>query len=147
MTEESKIQNLKNKHPDFFNRFSPEFLDFVFSEETSMTIAGICLENGIEDEEIIDKITFRIALVLFDQVPKENLAKMLEKGAGLNPIIAEKVSFEAEEHIFSQVPESQPTEPSLTEPENISIPDVKPETGSKTKTKKRGADSYREPIE
>jgi len=143
MIEESEIQKLKNKYPDFFNRFSPEFLDFVFSEETSMAIAGICIENGIEDEETIDKITSRIALVLFNEVPKENLATMFEKGAGLNPVIAEKISFDIEEYIFSQIPENQSIESSPVKPSPI----IPTENSPRTEPKKKGVDSYREPIE
>ena len=143
MIEESEIQKLKSKYPDFFSRFSPDFLDFVFSEDTSTTIAGICLENGIEDEGIIDKITSRIALVLFGQVPKENLATMFEKGVGLNPVIAEKISFDIEEYIFSQIPERQSAKVSSAKPEtdlsSENLPEKRPE-------KERG-DSYREPIE
>ncbi len=145
MSKESEIQNLKNKYPDFFGRFSPEFLDFVFSEEISAAIAGICQENGIEDEEIVEKITSRIILALFDQVPKENLAKILGKGANLNPVIAEKIAFDVEEHIFSQIPEDrdQPAKSSLAEPETA----PPPETPTETEQKKKGSDAYREPIE
>ncbi len=143
MAEESEIQRLKSKYPEFFAQFSPEFLEFVFSKETSLEAASICLENGIEDEETIEKITYRITLVLFNQVPKENLAKIFEKGAGLNRIIAEKISFEVEERIFSQIPGPQPTKSSSAEPETMLPPETRPETESE----ERGKDVYREPIE
>ena len=104
MVEKSEIQKLKSEYPEFFSQFSPEFLEFVFSEETASGISEICLENGLEDEEVAEKIAYRVALVLLNQMPKENLAKTLEKEVGLNPIIAEKISFDIEKHVFSQIP-------------------------------------------
>lgn len=144
MAEESEIQKLKSKYPDFFNQFSSEFLKFVFSEETSLAISGICVENGIESEEIIDKITHQITLALFGRIQKENLVKILEKEAELNPVIAEKISSEAEDHVFSQAPDFQPAKSSLTETENVISP---AETKPEIKPREKGKDTYREPIE
>ena len=144
MIEKSEIQKLKSKYPDFFNQFSSEFLKFVFSEETSLAISGICVENGIENEEIIDKITHQITLALFGRIQKENLAKILEKEVELNPIIAEKISSEVEGYVFSQSPGFQPVKSSLPETENIISPEeTRPEIGTNEERK----DTYREPIE
>lgn len=67
-----RIQKLKSEHPDFFEQCPLEFLKFVFSEELSSKIAEICIKNGVEDEEKIEKIAYRIALVLLNQLAKEN---------------------------------------------------------------------------
>jgi len=143
MTEESEIQKLKSEYPEFFAQFSPDFLELIFSEEISLEIASICLENKVEDEEIIEKIAYRITLSLLNQVPKENLTKILEKGAGLNHEIAEKISVAVEEHIFSQIPAPQSIKSSLTEGEEVILP---PEIQSDAELKKTRKDVYREPI-
>lgn len=144
---ELEIQKLKNDYPEFFEQFSPEFLDFIFSEETLAKIAEICLENGIEDEEKIEKIAYRVTLALFNQVPKENLAEILEKEVNLSQETAEKIFIEIKRRIFSQAPEMlkrkpvQPSKPSPpVEPELGPPPEVKPEIKPKR-------DIYREPIE
>jgi len=135
MANNIEIQKLKSEYPEFFKQISPELLEFIFSEETSSKIAQICLGNGIEDEEKIEKIAYRITLALLDQVPKENLAEILEKGVKLNHETAEKISIEVKRLIFSRIQETQPTKPSppATEKE-------KPEKPTKK-------DVYREPTE
>jgi len=143
MAEEDEIQKLKNEYPEFFSQFSPDFLEFIFSEETSLEIASICLENKIEDEEVIGKIAYRVALVLLNQVPKENLAKILGKGAGLNHEIAEKISAAVEEHIFSQIPEIEKKEEQLTQ----SVQPFPPVIEEKKPEEPLKKDTYREPIE
>jgi len=77
-----------------------------------------------------------------NQVPKENLAKIFEKGARLNREIAEKISTAVKERIFSQIPGSQPITSSLVESE-IALP---PENQSGAEFKKTRKDTYREPI-
>lgn len=146
MVEESEAQKLKSKYPEFFAQFSPDFLEFVFSKELSLEIATICLGNNIEDDETIDKITYQITLVLFNQTPKESLVKIFEKEAGLNLVIAEKISFELDESIFSQVPGSQPTKSSpLTKKKIILSPE--PEPPPEAEAGKIKKDTYRETTE
>lgn len=143
MIEESEIQKLKNEYPEFFNQFSPEFLKFIFSEKTSNEIAGICLENEIEEEETIEKISYRIALVLLNQIPKENLAKILEKGVKLNHETAEKISVAVKERIFSQISDIEKKEERTTQTAQI-FPSKTEEEKTKEISKK---DIYREMIE
>lgn len=133
MPEEFDIQKLKEKYPEFFEQIAPELLEFILSEETSLKIANICLENGVEDEEKIEKIAYRVVLVLCEQVPKENLPEILEKGAKLDSETARKISTELNQVIFSQIKETQPIKPSPLAPEEIERPPKK--------------DIYREPIE
>ena len=151
MPEEFKIQKLKKEYPEFFEQISPEFLEFISSEETFSKVAEICLENGIENEEKIEKIAYRIGLVLFDQVSKENFAGILEKGVNLNREVAERISIEVNRRIFSQAPEmlkkeGEPTPPAPFPP---SEPEVTPppEVQSEEKPKEVRKDTYREPIE
>jgi len=152
MPEEFDIQKLKKEYPELFEEFSPELFEFLFSEETSSKIAEICLENGVEDEEKIEKIAYRISLVLFNQVPKENLTRILERGVNLPCEIAERISMEVNRRIFSQAPEvlkkeeqlTQPAQPSLpSKPEVAPPPEVKP----KVEPKEARKDIYREPFE
>ena len=141
MAEKPEIKKLKSKYPEFFSQFSPEFLEFVFSEEISLEIASICLENKIEDEEVIEKITSRITSVLFNQIPEKNLAKVFEKGVGLSNKAAEKISAEVKERIFSQISDLQ-YKKSSTESGDIPSPEAQSEAGLK-----RRRDTYREPVE
>ena len=123
-------------------------MEFISSEETFSKVAEICLENGIENEEKIEKIAYRIGLVLFDQVSKENFAGILEKGVNLNREVAERISIEVNRQIFSQAPEilreeERPVPPAPPSPEVKPSPEIKPEVEPKEKRK----DTYREPIE
>jgi hypothetical protein len=157
MSEEFEIQKLKSEYPEFFVQVSPDLLEFIFSEETSSKIAEICLENGIEDEEKIEKIAYRVTLALLEQVPKENLAEILEKGVEIDFETAEKISIEIKQLIFSQIPETQPKEiqkeedqieedeieeDELTQPEKPSPPVTEKEEPEKPSKK----DVYREPV-
>lgn len=144
MVEESEPQKLKSKYPEFFAQFSPKFLEFIFSKETSTGIARICLESDIKNEGTVEKIAYRVTLALLDQVPKENLPKILEKGAGLSRQVAEKISFAVKQRIFSQAPTTQPMKsPPPIESEVAPPPEAKPEIEKKEGEK----DVYREPIE
>ena len=150
MTNDIDIQKLKSEYPEFFEQVSPELLKLIFSEETSSKIAQICLENGVEDEEKIEKIAYQVALALLGRIPKENLAEILEKGAALSSETARKIYIEVNRFIFSQIQETQPekTQPEeiKTEEDELTQPtkpspqvEKKPETSPKK-------DVYREPI-
>jgi len=150
MVEEAEIQKLKNKYPELSEQFSPELLELVFSEKTSLEISRICLENEIKDEETVEKIAYRVTLVLLDRIPKENLATTFEKGVGLNRETAEKISAAVEERIFpfpkisgSQLLKQLIKKPSSAKPEVTLPPEPPPEEGAK----KTGKDNYREKIE
>jgi len=152
MPEEFDIQKLKSQYPEFFKELSPQFLEFIFSEETSSKVAEICLENGIEGEEKIEKIAYRIGLVLFNQVPKENLPEILEKGANLDYEIAERISIEIKRRILSQAPAILKKEEQLTQPAQPSLPSKPevappPEVRPKVEPKETRKDIYREPLE
>lgn len=110
MSEELDVQKLKNEYSEFFKQFSPEFVEFIFSKEISSKIAEICSENGIEDEEKVEKIAYRVILVLFNQIPKENFTKILMNGVGLDFNTANQISLKVNELIFSQAPKLEPKE-------------------------------------
>lgn len=137
MPEKFDVQKLKSQYLEFFERVSPKLLKFIFSEETSAEIAKICLENEIEDEEKIEKIAYRITLALLNQVPKENLVEILEKGVKLNHGTAEKIAIEIKRRIFSQISEIE------KEKKPTKLPEAKPDV----KLRKARKDIYREPIE
>jgi len=100
----SEIQKLKNEYPEFFEKFSSELLEFLFSEEIASQIAEICFENEITNPEKIEKIAYQIGLILLDQVPEENFTEILENKVPLKREIAEKLSLEFKRVIFSQIP-------------------------------------------
>ena len=143
MASDSEIQKLKSEYPEFFKQVSPQLLEFVLSEETSSNTAKICLENGIEDEEKIEKIAYRVGLALLGQIPKENLAKILEKGVKINPETAQKISIEINRLIFSRIKEIQSEETQLFQPTASSSPAPEEENPERPSKK----DVYREPIE
>jgi hypothetical protein len=159
MEEEFKIEKLKDQYPQFFEGLSDEFLNFISSEEMVSQIATICLENGIEDEERIEKIAYRIILVLLEQISKEDLTQVLVNGANLDFQTASRISQRAEELIFSKAPKIKlkekpvPTKiPKIekkveTEVQELEkkIERTRPEAIEKPKPVKR--DIYREPIE
>ena len=145
MPDELEFQKLKKEYPEFFEQVSPKLLEFILSEETSSKIAQICLENGVEDEEKIEKIAYQVTLALLGQTPKENLAKILEKGVKLDSEIARKVHIEVNRLIFSRIQKIQPGEiqKKRIQMEKDRIEKDEIEKKSEKPTKK---DVYREPI-
>ncbi|MEK7519390.1 MAG: hypothetical protein AAB565_01200 [Patescibacteria group bacterium] len=101
----SEVEKIKEQYPEFFEKVDPELLKFITSEKFLFDVAQICLDNGITDEEQTEKITYRVALALFGEVPKENLAQILELGAGLDPQTAKAMHLEFNRLIFSQLKE------------------------------------------
>lgn len=149
MPEEFDIQKLKEQYPEFFKQVSPNLLEFILSKETSSKISEICLENGIEDEEKIEKIAYRVTLALLDQVPKENLAEIFEKGAKIDSETARKISIEIKRLIFSQIPKTKPQKTQPIKPPPATFEEEKLEETEKTEKieKPSKKDFYREPIE
>lgn len=143
MVNEIEVQKLKSEYPEFFEQVSPKLLELILSEETAFNIAEICLENGIEDEEKIEKIASRVALTLLNEVPKENLAEIFEKGVKINPETAQKISIEVKRLIFSQIEETQLEKVQLTQPTKPSSSGAGEENPERSSKK----DVYREPIE
>jgi len=156
MTNDIDIQKLKSEYPEFFEQVSPELLKFIFSKETSSKIAEICLENGVEDEEKIEKIAYRVALALLGHIPKENLAEILEKGVELNSETAQKIYVMVNRLIFYPIKETRPgktqseeikTEEDQIEEDELTQP-TKPSPPIEEKPQKSPKkDTYREPIE
>ncbi|MBL7150854.1 hypothetical protein ISS86_02905 [Candidatus Microgenomates bacterium] len=132
MFNELELQKLKKEYPKFFEQISPELLSFILSEKLCSKISQICLENKIEDEEKVGKIAYQITLALLEQTPKENLAKILEKGVKLDTETAKKIHIEVNHFIFSQIKE--------TKPKKTSSPP------SPLQSKGSAKDVYREPI-
>jgi len=150
MKNNIELQKIKNKYPEFFKQFSSELLEFILSEETSSKIGKICLENGVEDEEKIEKIAYRVTLALLDQVPKENLTKIFEKGVGLDHETAKKISIGIKISIFSQIEEAKPKETqeeTQIEKDQLNQSTKPPLFSIKEDFKKSSKkDTYREPI-
>lgn len=97
MPDENSIKNTNEEYPEFtsLEKFSPEIVD-------------ICAEQGVEDREKIEGIAYRIAWVLLNQLPKENLAFAIEHGLGVDYETSKKISDEANKRIFSAQPPTPP---------------------------------------
>jgi hypothetical protein len=140
-----EIEKLKNQYPDFFAAIPPPLLELVTSEKFFADINQVCWDNGIKDDDTIDKVVYRVLLALFGEVPKENLAQILELGAGINPEIAKKMHLEFNRLIFSQLREKR--ERPIPAPEApISILEETERTEEKPERPPK-KDIYREPIE
>lgn len=139
MPEEFDIQKLKSEYPEFFEQIPSELLEFILSEEFSSTVAQVCLENEVTDEEKIEKIASRVVLALFGEIPQRNLAEILERGVKLNRETAEKIHLELNRLIFSQFREARP----VARPS----PPVLEEAEEEKLEKPPKKDIYREPVE
>ena len=132
--EEIDIQKLKEDYP-------PGLIDFILSEKASSQIADICIKNGVEEEEKIEAIAYRITLALLGKLPKDKLAVALEGGVGLSSEMAEKISSETNQLIFSQMFSTESKKPVP------SPPSPKKETPEEKPKRPPGKDTYRESIE
>lgn len=143
---EDNIQILKKEYSDSpeRNSISMELINLISSEKTASQITDICLRNGVEDEEKIEEISYRIAWAILDRFPKENLASILKDGVGLQIEAAEKISTEVNTLIFSQISKPQPpTEPEKPAP--IPLPKKREPVEKPLRPSKK--DTYREPVE
>ena len=144
MAEELKfeLEELKKQYPEIAGLIDPELLEFIISEKFLSDITQICQNNGVTDEKQIEKITYRAVLAIFGEVPKENLAQILELGADIESEKAKKIHLELNRLIFSQLKELEEipepiADTSLAMPEETEI--------KQRKTRRR--DTYRESVE
>ncbi len=142
MPDEIEIQKLKEENPDFFRRTPAEVIDFVLSEKTSEKIADIAVKNGVNGEEQIEGIAFRVTWVLLGRLPSGNLAMSLELGLKLVPEVAKKVADEANQFISSAMVQlkSGKTVQFKKEPPKEKITEEKPK-------RPPSKDTYREQVE
>jgi len=110
-----------------------DILELMESEDTALLISEICLLNGIEKGEEIEKVAYQVARVLLYQSPPELLAEELEKREVFPPTTAYKIAKMVDQRIFSQARES------LAEL-------YKEEAGAPKAPLPRREDTYREPI-
>lgn len=156
MPDEKNLQKLKEQYPDFFAQFSSQLLGFVFSKETALDIAEACMENDIEEDEQIEKISYHVTLALLDQIPKENLSEVLQKGVRLNREVAEKIAKTIKEEVFARIsemstePETRSEEPPASALQKTSSSQKQQDSKDKndsTIKQSKTHDAYREPIE
>src|SRR3989344_8011198 len=161
MAEINELQKLKEEYPEFFKNVPSKVIEFILSEETTSKITDICKKNGIAELENIEGVAYRVALVLLSRLPKENLAYTIEKGVGLSPDVAKRISEEMNRLIFSLAPPPEtektamiPTAPEQkeetpeakpTETEKITSP-IKEGPPKEESSRPRGKDAYHEPI-
>ena len=142
MATEAELKKLKEECPEFFKRTPPEIIDFVFSEKTSEKIADIAVKNGVNNEEQIEGIAFRVVWVLLGKLPSGNLAMTLELGLKLVPEIAKKVADETNDFISSAMVQLKSGE--IVQPEK----ELPGETIVEEKPKRPSSkDVYRESVE
>ena len=152
MDEKIELQKLKEEYPDFFTKTPPEVIDFVLSEETAKKITDICEKNRVGNEEKIESIAYRIALVLLGKLPRESLALTLELGVDLTAETAKKIYDEANQFIFSRLSllkaeKAKAAMPQLTAPPKGESEEKPEEKSAEEPKRPRGKDVYREPVE
>lgn len=104
MTDKINLQKLKKEYPEFFNEGPPpKLIELAGSEKTASQISEICLKNGIKDEGKIGEIAYHVASVLLGSLPLEVLPKALVTNSKIDTEIAEKISEEINQLIFSRV--------------------------------------------
>lgn len=133
------MTTLKEKHPQLFEMFSDELIEFVLSEKTAQQIANICIENKVTDKEKVEGIAFRATYVLFEKLPKENLAMTIEEGLEIEKEKAESIAKKIDEIILSKNPSSleKDQKEEVKEEEKKAKPTPQP----------FDKDAYREPID
>ena len=140
----------ENEMPEkLSNEIPKELSDLVQAEDTTLKIAEICFENGIEEDEKIEKIAYQTGRVLLGDLPPKKLSEILIETVKLSSFLTRKITRQINESIFNSVRESlatlykeevAPAEKPPVEPLSEAIPEEKPEVPKK-------ADIYREPIE
>ena len=129
----------------------------IFSDELGTTLAEICFNNKIEDEEKQKEIARQVGNVLVGVLPQEKFIDALKKEINLTSIVAVKIASEIEHRIFSTVKKSLASlykkegesfeRPLITPPEVK--PEVKPEVEPSTPPSKKPVEKpnvYRESI-
>lgn len=139
------FKKLKKEYPAFFARIPDKIIDLVSAEETALQVSEICLENGVEDEEKIEKIAYQITFVLLGRLPPNELTEVLEKKAQLETDIAQKIYLETSRLIFASVKDDLTQ---LYEEEGLPPATEKTMPLPKEEVKKPpGKDVYRELVE
>lgn len=123
--------------------------DLISSEDIALILSAICVSSGIEQEEEIEKVSYQVARVLFNDLPSELLAKSLNENEGFSLETSEIIAQKVARYIFSQIEKSVSDEESA-------VPDEEPfsekseamESPTKEDFENPSKDDvYREPIE
>ena len=156
MPEEFDIQKVKENYPEILEIIPSEIIDLATSEDTQNSIAGICIDNDIESEEIIENIAYYIGLSLLGELPIQQLTDTLVEKVGLEHGLAEKIYTEIDQVIFDKVRSSleelyKKRDQEITEGEIDELSEEQ-EDSSAQETQKAGdqestKDTYRENIE
>ncbi|MBU2579084.1 hypothetical protein KKA09_03135 [Patescibacteria group bacterium] len=125
--------------------------DLISSEDIALILSAICVSSGIEQEEEIEKVSYQVARVLFNDLPSELLAKSLNENEGFSLEIAETIAQKADRYIFSQIEKSVSNEESAVpdeEPFSEKSEIIESPMAENPLTKNPPKDDvYREPIE
>lgn len=143
MADLTELQQLKNDYPQFFEKADPKIIDLAFSDELSDQITGICLENGVSNEENISKIAYRAILVLLGKFPAEGLSSAIELVTKLPTETTQKIANATNQLISYLLAQRETTEsaPSQKEPKKQTpITEERPKKPEKP-------DVYRETVE
>jgi hypothetical protein len=134
-------EEINNKEQDtvLLDGFPSEIKNILLSEDNTILIASICLENGVEDDKKIEKIAYQTTMLLLERISKEDFPLLIERELQIDGITARKISDEINEYILSQLPQ----------PEIGGLPIEKNETVTVKEEKQKTAenDAYKEPIE
>ncbi len=140
--KKTKIEELKESYPGFFENYPFELIEFALSEKTAQKIANICIENKITEQEKVIGIAFRVTYAIFGKIPKESLAITFRDGLEIEDEKSKKIALSVNEIIFSNIP--QPKDEEVSSEKQPVEGTEKPEEDP---TKDQGEDVYREPLE
>ena len=141
--KKTKIEELKESYPGFFENYPFELIEFALSEKTAQKIANICIENKITEQEKVIGIAFRVTYAIFGKIPKESLAITFRDGLEIEDEKAKKIASTVNEIILSAIPDLKIEDSSSAEEK----PEEEPEKPKEIPTKDPEGDVYREPIE
>ncbi|PIZ89155.1 MAG: hypothetical protein COX90_00850 [Candidatus Nealsonbacteria bacterium CG_4_10_14_0_2_um_filter_38_17] len=134
-----------------YEKLPQELKDSYGAEETGEAIYNACVENGVEEK--LPQIVDFTGQVLLGLLPPEEFQDTLEKNLGLDRETAKKITHGINRFIFFPVKEvlnqlygTEAVSMEKTEP--ISPAEIEEEPAVEEKpTKRKGPDTYREPLE
>jgi hypothetical protein len=133
--------NNGEQYNDFLDSLPPEIKNAILSEDNAILIAGICLENGVEDKNKIEKIAYQATMLLLGEISREEFPLFIEKELQIDGAVAKQISDEIDEFFISQSARQDTKELSQESPirKNEAVIEKKP--------KPLNNDAYQEPIE
>ncbi|MDD3399631.1 MAG: hypothetical protein PHF07_01130 [Candidatus Pacebacteria bacterium] len=119
---------------------SSKLINLMESEDASLWITKICMDNGVKEEDVIENVSYQVGLALLGKLPPKDLPKSLEEKAGLSHEIARDIYQGIDQRLLSQVREE------LSKMYPVS-PEQPKQAEEAIKNPPKGKDTYREKVE